>query len=138
VTEFYLVDTSAWSNAHVPAVRARLEPLVDAGQVATCAVMDLEALRQARTSAAVEQIKAARVGMRWLSTPDEVWDTVLDVQARLSGSGRRHAVKVPDLIVAAVAHRHGATLMHYDRDFDTIAEITGQPTEWVVPAGSLT
>jgi predicted nucleic acid-binding protein len=99
--------------------------------------MDLEALRQARTTSGVEAVQLARAGMRWLSTPDEVWDTVLDVQARLSGSGRRHAVKVPDLVVAAVAKRNGATLMHYDRDFDTIADITGQPTEWVVPAGSI-
>jgi predicted nucleic acid-binding protein len=137
VTEFYLVDTSAWSNIHAPAVRARLEPLAEAGRVATCAVMDLEALRQARTASAVEQIKAARAGMRWLTTRDDVWDTVLDVQARLSGSGRRHAVKVPDLLGAAVAQRHGATLLHYDRDFDTIAEVTGQPTEWVVPAGTI-
>jgi hypothetical protein len=40
---------------------------------------------------------------------------------------------VVDLVVAAVASHHGATLLHYDRDFDAIAEITGQPTEWVVP-----
>jgi predicted nucleic acid-binding protein len=99
--------------------------------------MDLEALRQARTTSAVEAVQLARAGMRWLATPHDVWDRVLEVQARLSGSGRRHAVKVPDLIVAAVAQRHGATLLHYDRDFDTIAEITGQPTEWVIPAGSI-
>jgi hypothetical protein len=28
-------------------------------------------------------------------------------------------------------------VLHYDHDFDLIAAVTGQPTEWVVPAGSI-
>ena len=40
-----------------------------------------------------------------------------------------------DLVIAAVAERAGATLIHYDADFDRIAEVTGQPVEWVVPQG---
>src|SRR4029078_9716529 len=65
VSGLYLLDTSALSRGHVSAVSARLEPLLDAGQVATCAVMDLEALRQARTTSAVEAVQLARAGMRW-------------------------------------------------------------------------
>jgi len=37
---------------------------------------------------------------------------------------------------AAVAERHGVRVLHYDRDFDLIAEVTGQPVEWVVPYGT--
>lgn len=29
------------------------------------------------------------------------------------------------------------TVLHYDGDFDMIASLTGQPTEWVVPPGSV-
>ena len=29
------------------------------------------------------------------------------------------------------------TLLHYDEDYDRIAEITGQPTRWLAPSGSL-
>jgi hypothetical protein len=32
---------------------------------------------------------------------------------------------------------NGATVLHYAADFDRVAAITGQPTEWVVPKGSL-
>lgn len=32
---------------------------------------------------------------------------------------------------------HGATVLHYDTDQDRIAALTGQPTEWVAPKGSL-
>ena len=42
-----------------------------------------------------------------------------------------------DLLVAAAAERAGLTVLHYDQDFDLIAEVTGQPTEWVVPRGSV-
>jgi predicted nucleic acid-binding protein len=41
-----------------------------------------------------------------------------------------------DLLIAATAQRHGATMLHYDGDFDMITAITGQATAWVVPAGS--
>jgi len=36
-----------------------------------------------------------------------------------------------------VAEVEGLTVLHYDGDFDLIAGITGQPTEWVVAAGSV-
>jgi predicted nucleic acid-binding protein len=44
---------------------------------------------------------------------------------------------LPDLIVAAAAELHRATVLHYDADYDRIAAVTGQPTEWVIPNGSL-
>lgn len=47
------------------------------------------------------------------------------------------AVGIPDLLIAAVARRHGVTVLHYDRDFELVATVTGQPTEWVVPSGSV-
>jgi hypothetical protein len=31
---------------------------------------------------------------------------------------------------------HHSTVLHYDGDYDMIAAITGQPTAWVVPAGT--
>jgi len=46
------------------------------------------------------------------------------------------AVTIPDLIIAAVAERHDITILHYDHDFDVIAEVAGQPVEWVVPPGT--
>ncbi|MCX4388789.1 hypothetical protein OG777_17870 [Micromonospora peucetia] len=41
-----------------------------------------------------------------------------------------------NLLIAATTERHGATVLHYDGDFDLITVITGQPTAWVVPAGT--
>ena len=42
-----------------------------------------------------------------------------------------------DLVLAAVAERAQLTVLHYDRDFDHIATLTGQPVEAVAPLGSL-
>jgi predicted nucleic acid-binding protein len=44
---------------------------------------------------------------------------------------------VPDLIVAAVAERHGVTVLHDDPDFDHVAAVTGHTVEWVVPRGAV-
>jgi predicted nucleic acid-binding protein len=57
------------------------------------------------------------------------------VQATLAAQSRLREVGMADLLIAAVAERHGLTLLHYDGDFDTIAEITGQDARWVVPRG---
>ena len=43
----------------------------------------------------------------------------------------------PDLLVAAVAEREQVTILHYDSDYDLIAQITRQPTQWVVPSGTV-
>jgi hypothetical protein len=67
---------------------------------------------------------------------EDVFDRAMDVQGELSKSGR-HRVRIPDLLVAAAAEKGGLTILHYDSDYDTIAEATGQPTEWVVPRGSV-
>ncbi|WP_420444157.1 hypothetical protein [Candidatus Poriferisodalis sp.] len=38
---------------------------------------------------------------------------------------------------SALARMHHLTVVHYDADYDRIAEVSGQPTEWVVPRGSV-
>jgi predicted nucleic acid-binding protein len=61
----------------------------------------------------------------------------LAIQALLAERSQHRGVSVPDLLVAACAERAGLILLHYDSDFDRIAEFTGQPTRWVVPRGSV-
>jgi len=45
-------------------------------------------------------------------------------------------VKHADLLIAA-AELAGMRLLHHDSDDDTIAALTGQPTRWAAPRGSL-
>ncbi len=56
-------------------------------------------------------------------------DRAVAVQSLLADLGRHRAPSVPDLIVAATAELAGLTVLHVDKDFDVIAEITGQAME---------
>jgi predicted nucleic acid-binding protein len=53
----------------------------------------------------------------------------VEIQMVLADQGRHRAPSVPDLLIAAVAERSALTVLHLDRDFDLIADITGQAVE---------
>ncbi|MEV6206661.1 PIN domain nuclease [Kitasatospora sp. NPDC051914] len=135
MTERFLIDTSALARFPKQAVRRAVEPLHNAGLLAVCAAVELEVLRSARSKAEAERIRDEMRGFDRLPTTDEVWDRALDVQVLLVGAGNWRAVSTADLVIAATAERHGVTVLHYDGDYDMIAQVTGQPTRWVVPAG---
>jgi predicted nucleic acid-binding protein len=134
----HLADTSALARLHRPPVAAVLGPLIVAGLVATCGVVEFELGWATRTGAEFDEVRADRQeGYEWLATRDEDWHRALDVQAVLWRTGRVRAVGFPDLLIAAVAERELVTLLHYDSDYDLIADVTGQPAQWVVPRGTV-
>lgn len=134
----YLLDKSAAYRSHLPSVRERLEPLMDQGLLARCGISDLEAGVSARSAADHRTLgQYRRDALEYLTTPDTVWDRAWEVQQVLAADGLHRTVKIPDLIIAAVAEHHGVAVIHYDRDFDRITAVTGQPVDWVVPAGSV-
>src|SRR5215467_10685578 len=100
----YLADTSALARLHNLSVTAVLAPLIDAGAVATCGVIEFELGWATRSSAEFDRLRADRdAGYEWLATHDEDWHRALDVQATLWRGGRVRAVGFPDLLIAAVA-----------------------------------
>jgi predicted nucleic acid-binding protein len=135
----YLIDTSALARARTkPPVLARLEPLILRGLAATCSVIELERLFSARSGAEHREWREeAALRFARAEIDQRVLDRALDVQGLLADRGRHRGVNVPDLVVAAAAERAGLTVLHYDADFDLIASVTEQPTEWVVPRGSV-
>ncbi len=134
----HLADTSTLARLDRPAVAAVLSPLIEAGLVATCGVIEFELGWATRTSAEFDQVRADRdAGYEWLATHDEDWHRAVDVQASLWRGGRVRAVGFPDLLIAAVAERERVMLLHYDSDYDLIAEVTGQPMQWVIPRGTV-
>lgn len=134
----YLADTSALARLHQAPVAAVLSPLIESGVVATCGVIEFELGWATRTSAEFDQVRADRdLGYERLATDDEDWRRALEVQAALWRAGRMRSAGLPDLLVAAVAERERVTILHYDADYDLIAEVTGQPTQWVVPRGTV-
>ena len=134
----YLADTSALARLRHQPVAAVLGPLIEAGLVGTCGVIEFELGWATRTAAEFDQLRADRdIGYERLATHDEDWRRALDVQGSLWRSGQIRAVSFPDLLVAAVAERERVTVLHYDADYDLIAHVTGQPMQWVVPRGTV-
>jgi len=56
-------------------------------------------------------------------------DRAVEIQAVLADRGQHRAPSIPDLIIAATAELAGLTVLHLDKDFDLIADVTGQSVE---------
>ena len=133
----FLVDKSALARMPLEPVRRRLAPIIEAGEAATCSIVDLEVLYSVRNFEEHRRTRQRRsLAYTRVALTEPVFERALDVQGELSKSGR-HRVPIPDLLVAAAAEKAGLTVLHYDSDFDTIAAVTGQPVEWVVPRGAV-
>jgi predicted nucleic acid-binding protein len=133
----YLADKSALARAHHPSVAARLEPLLVGGEIATCGIVDLELLFSARSTKDYLAILADRLALPHVEVGERGIDRAIEVQTALARKGRHRSVPIPDLLIAAAAEAAGLSILHYDADFDRVAAVTGQPVEWVVPAGSV-
>jgi predicted nucleic acid-binding protein len=120
----------------VAAVAARLRPLIEDGAIATCALVDLEILYSARNAADYDAIRADREAFDDVPITPAVMRRALDIQHALARRGQ-HRVPIPDLIIAAAAESASLPVLHYDADYERIADVTGQLHEWVVPRGSL-
>ena len=60
-------------------------------------------------------------------------DRAVAVQMMLAERGHHRAASIPDVLVAATAELAGLTVLHVDKDFQLIAEVTGQPVEGLSP-----
>jgi predicted nucleic acid-binding protein len=60
-------------------------------------------------------------------------DRAVEVQLLLADVGKHRAPSIPDLLIAATAELVGLTVLHVDKDFDVIRELTGQPTHRLTP-----
>jgi predicted nucleic acid-binding protein len=52
-----------------------------------------------------------------------------EVQMLLADRGMHRAPSIGDLLIAATAEKTGLTVLAVDKDFDLIADLTGQPVE---------
>lgn len=129
----WLVDTSA-IRPHDPTFVSVLVPRISAGLVSVCLVTELEVGFAARSVVDFTRVERDILDlMNRLVQPVRAEARAREVQRELMARGQHRAVAVPDLLVAAVAEVEGLTVLHHDGDFDLIAEVTGQPTEWIVP-----
>ena len=135
----YLVDTSAWHRVDNPVVAARWRTLLASDEVGICDQVALEVLYSARNAADYDRTKSNLAGLIPVPMTADTFNRALAVQQRLAHIGGLHhrSVTIADLLIAAAAEQADLPVLHYDEDYDRIAAITGQPTEWIAPRGSL-
>lgn len=59
----------------------------------------------------------------------KIEDRAVELQSVLAERGQHRAPSIPDLLIAATAELSELTVLHLDKDFDLIAEVTGQKVE---------
>ena len=104
---------------------------IDRGLVRVTSLTLLEVGYSARSAADLRQrMERPPLGLmpvEYLTPPVE--DRAVAVQGLLAERGHHRATSVPDLLLAATAELADFTVLHVDKDFEVIAEVTGQPLE---------
>ena len=136
-----LADTSVWvwTRAIGSELRAAFDEDLVEGQIATCDIVRLELLYSARNAAEFTSLRRELDALPNCPIGVDQWKRALQVYEQVAQQGGLHhrAVRHPDLLIAAAAEAAGIPLLHYDEDYDRIANITDQDVRWLVPRGSL-
>lgn len=133
-----LLDNSAWARRGHSLVRERLAGLIEEGNLAVCLPFLLEAGYSARTGDGHRRLVADLTALPRIEIDGDTEELAIEAQGWLARTGH-HRLPPSDLIIAACAHRAHAGVLHYDRDFDLIAQHTELDfvSEWLAPPGSL-
>ena len=137
-----LIDNSAWSRLQSGQITdERLIEVANAfetGHVYTCLPFLLEAGSSGRSHIDHERLMTELGALPRAAIDAESERIALDAQAKLARTGH-HRLPPVDLMVAAIAARRGLAVLHYDADYDLIAERTDLAFEsvWLAPRGSL-
>ena len=131
----YLADTSAWNRS--TASSDRWAELLGADRLAICAPVRLELLYSARGRTEYLGLRDDLAAIPELPLDSRAIALAERTQVALAARSQHRGPKAIDLLIAGVAEASGAILLHYDRHFELIARVTGQPTEWVARRGSL-
>jgi predicted nucleic acid-binding protein len=128
----FLIDTSALARLMRPGAESYgWDQAAAAGLLAVCPITELEFCYSARSMADRERVVEDMQSLfGWVPVHDRAFARAWEVQRGLTSRGEHRNAGPVDLVVAATAELHGLTLLHHDRDFDTIARITGQSLRW--------
>jgi predicted nucleic acid-binding protein len=127
----WLIDKSALVRLADSPDAAEWAARIERGLVRITTVTRLETGYSARSGS---QMRAGFLRPPLSSMPVEyltpaIEDRAVELLTLLADRGQHRAPSIPDLIIAATAELAGLTVLHLDKDFDLIAEITGQSTE---------
>ncbi len=131
----WLIDKSALVRLGASPDAAEWAGRIERGLVRITTMTRLEVGYSARTAADARSVfgtpPISMMPVEYLTPAIE--DRALEVQLLLADRGRHRAPSIPDLLIAATAELAGLTVLHLDKDFELIEELTGQHTERLRP-----
>jgi hypothetical protein len=127
----WLIDKSALARISISPDAAEWAGRIERGLVRIATVTRLEVGYSARSGhdarAGFRQPPLSSMPVEYLTPAIE--DRAVEVLMLLADRGQHRAPSIPDLIIAATAELAGLTVLHLDKDFEVIADITGQAVE---------
>ena len=127
----WLIDKSAITRLHLAADAVQWASRVERGLVRVCTVTRLEVGFSARSGpdhrSLLVEPPISSMPVEYL-TP-KIEDRAVAVQSLLAERGQHRAPSVPDLLIAAAAALAGLTVLHLDKDFELISDVTGQAVQ---------
>ena len=136
----YIADTSAWPRSIHPAVQEEWQAALSEGQIGTCPVVVLELLYSTQNGTDFDRRAADLATLRDIPVTRSVTNAARQAYRDLAhvGAGYHRSLRMPDLLIAACAQDAGIGVLHYDADFDRLAEVMTFESRWIAPRGSLT
>jgi predicted nucleic acid-binding protein len=127
----WLIDKSALVRLAASPDAGEWAGRIERGLVRITTVTRLETGYSARSGpdlrAGLQRPPLSSMPVEYLTPAIE--DRTVEVLTLLADRGQHRAPAIPDLIIAATAEVAGLTVLHVDKDFEIIAQITGQPME---------
>lgn len=132
------MDTSAFARAHDPEVREDWARAAHDGRLRISPIARLEILFGARNGKVFDELAEELSMFRGAPLTSTVIraaeDTMRTLARRTAGAQRLPLI---DYLLAATAQHTASAVLHYDHDFDTLAEIMGFDSQWLAPPGSI-
>lgn len=120
-----VVDSSVWIAVFSKRPPFRIEDLIDIKEIVTCLPIVQEVLQGVDDDDRFEEMRDALYDLRAIEDPltGELFHEAILLYraARKNGVTVRSSV---DCLIAACAIRHGALVLHRDRDFDHLARFS--------------
>ncbi len=128
----YLIDTSGLFRILQGDLRKAWSDHIAAGVIAICPVVELEFLYSARSLAdRLEKQQLLHTLFGWVSMHEGAYDRANEIQQLLTETGMHRSAGPIDLLIAATAERQRLIVLCDDRDYQTVATVTGQPVKLV-------
>ena len=128
----YLIDTSGLFRILQGELRKAWSDQLASGVIATCPIVELEFLYSARSLAdRLEKQRLMHELLGWVPVHEGAYERAEQVQQLLTEAGTHRSAGPVDLLIAATAEHERLTVLCDDRDYQTVATVTGQPVKLV-------